>query len=119
MYFLSNIFSRTLAINSFFTKIHMETEYHMLEKEHSIWCFQKIGGKPPKNPMNKWMIWGVKTTPIFSKHPMYLGQHSHAGYHFLGGGPGTCNLRTKIYTNNLPQPPSWEGVLVTSLPGGF
>ena len=41
-----------------------------------IWVFPKIGENPPKwmvyngeNPMNKWMIWGVKT-PIFGLTPL-------------------------------------------------
>ena len=42
-----------------------------------MWVFPKIGVFPPKwmvkimeNPMNKWMIWGVKPPPLFLvQHP--------------------------------------------------
>ena len=40
------------------------------------WVFPKIGVKPPKwmvpNPMNKWMIWGVKPPPIFGFNTQIL-----------------------------------------------
>ena len=43
------------------------------------WMFPKIGGRPTKwmvkimvpNPMNKWMIWGVKP-PIFGSTPTLM-----------------------------------------------
>ena len=58
----------------------------------------KIGGfYPPKwmvkimvpNPMNKWMIWEVKTpifgsTPIFFEYPWQI---------YIGHGPYTWNIR--------------------------
>ncbi len=50
--------------------------------QNDIWMFPKIAGFPPKwikfimeNPMNKWMIWGVKLPLFLVQHPCHVISH--------------------------------------------
>ncbi len=70
-----------------FSRSFTQSRCHVSQKKskkigfpNDRWVFPKIGGFPPKwmvkimkNPMNKWMYWGVKT-PIFGNIQININQ---------------------------------------------